>query len=400
MAATAQAADFTSSMANACRPLSLQRSSIMEKLLEPILVTQAYLPPKEEFQKYLDDIWQSHWLTNNGQLHEHLARELEEYLGVENVTLFVNGHSALDVAFKALHLTGEVITTPFTFASTTHALVMNGLTPVFADIKLTDFTIDEQEVESLITPRTSAICAVHVYGYPCAVKQLERIAKKYHLALIYDAAHAFGVKIGEEPICRYGDVSMLSFHATKIFNTIEGGALLYKDAAYRRNFDLYKNFGITGPEHVEAVGLNAKMNEFQAAMGLANLPHVEEETTKRRHITEKYREILRNVPGIKFIEDLPNVTHNYAYFPILVDEKTYGLTRDELYDALAAHNVYPRKYFYPLTTDYECFQGRYDYLPLTNARYAAAHVMTLPLYGALPLETVEKIANMISEFHK
>ncbi|MBQ9364753.1 MAG: DegT/DnrJ/EryC1/StrS family aminotransferase [Schwartzia sp.] len=368
--------------------------------MEPVLVTQAYLPPREEYDKYLDKIWESHWLTNNGELHDKLAKKLEEYLGVSNVTLFVNGHSALDVVFKAMNLTGEVITTPFTFASTTHAIVMNGLTPIFADIKPSDCTIDEEQAESLITPRTSAIVAVHVYGCPCNVSALADIARRHHLKLIYDAAHAFGVKVDGKGIGSFGDVSMMSFHATKVFNTIEGGALLYDDASYTRIFNLYKNFGITGPEHVEAVGLNAKMNEFQAAMGLAVLPHVDEEIKKRKALTEAYRSGLKGIPGIRFLGDMKNVEHNYAYFPIFVDESEYGRTRDELFEALGEQNVFPRKYFYPITSDFECFKGRYDYLALPNARYAADHVMTLPLYGALQIDTAKDIADMIREMAK
>ncbi len=369
----------------------------MEKLADPVYVTQAILPPRHEYERYLDRIWQSHILTNNGALHEELESRLKEFLGVKNVTLLVNGHSALDVAFKALHLSGEAITTPFTFASTTHAIVMNGLTPVFADIKLSDYTIDEECVETLITPRTSAIVAVHVYGYPCAVEALARIAEKHNLALVYDAAHAFGVKVNGQPICTFGDVSMLSFHATKVFNTIEGGALLTGNAALARSFNLCKNFGITGPEHVEAVGVNAKMNEFQAAMGLANLPHLAEEMEKRRRITEIYREGLAEVPGLRTMSDLPGIEHNYAYFPLLVDEKEFGLTRDELFNYLGVRNVFTRKYFYPLTVDYECFKGQYDYLPLPHARYVAKRIMTLPLYGALPSEVAERIVSFIRE---
>ena len=369
----------------------------MEKLEQPVYVTRSFLPPKAEYEKFLNDIWESHWLTNNGSLHEELGKKLEDYLGVDNVTLFVNGHSALDVAVKALGLTGEVITTPFTFASTTHAIVMNGLRPVFADIRRSDYTIDPESVESLITDKTSAIVAVHVYGNPCDVHALADIAERHGLKLIYDAAHAFGVKYEGQPIGRFGDVSMCSFHATKIFHTIEGGALLYQNSAYRRSFNLYKNFGITGEESVEAVGLNAKMNEFQAAMGLANLPYVEKAVEERHALTNIYRRELRDVDGIEVLEDLPGVKHNYAYFPLLVDEKKYGRTRDELFELLATHNVYTRKYFYPLTTDYECFNGMYDELPLPNARYTAARIMTLPLYGDLGGEIALKIAGMIKE---
>lgn len=367
----------------------------METANEKIYVTRAFLPPKEEFDEYVETIWKNHWLTNQGELHNELQKRLEEYLGVENVTLFVNGHLALDVAIKALNLKGEVITTPFTFASTTHAIVMNGLTPVFADIKLSDYTIDEECVEQLITPDTSAIIAVHVYGFPCNVTALADIAARHGLRLIYDAAHAFGVEVGGVPIGRFGDVSMLSFHATKVFNTIEGGALLYENEKWRRYFDLYKNFGITGPDTVEAVGLNAKMNEFQAAMGLCNLKHVAAETEKRRAITDLYREKLRDVNGITVLEDEKDVKHNYSYMPILIDGEKYGETRDELFDRLATHNIFARKYFYPLTTDYECFGTEFKNVAIPNARRAAEGIMTLPLYGELAPETAEKIAAII-----
>ncbi len=362
---------------------------------EKILVTRSFLPPRKEYDKYLDLIWENHWLTNQGELHNELQEKLQNYLGVKNVTLFTNGHLALDVAIKALGVKGEVITTPFTFASTTHAIIMNGATPVFADIKPSDCTIDEERVEALITDKTSAIVAVHVYGYPCNTSALFDIATRHGLKLIYDAAHVFGVKIDGKPIGTFGDVSMMSFHATKVFHTIEGGALLYADSSLRRSFDLYKNFGITGPETVEAVGLNAKMNEFAAAMGLCNLRYVDGEIEKRHKITDIYREILRDVSGIKIFEDIPGVAHNYAYMPIIIDEKKYGHSRDELFDRLAAKNIFTRKYFYPLTTDYQCFGTEFADAKVDNARYAANHVLTLPLYGELPPEMAENIAKFI-----
>jgi dTDP-4-amino-4,6-dideoxygalactose transaminase len=369
----------------------------MKKFAQPILVTQAFLPPYEEYCAALKSIWESHWMTNNGKLHNKLQEELEKYLHVRNITLFVNGHSALDVAVKALGLKGEVITTPFTFASTTHALVMNGLKPVFCDIKLSDFTIDENKIEALITPRTSAIVAVHVYGYPCNVKKIEALAEKYNLKVIYDAAHAFGVNIGGTAIGNFGDVSMMSFHATKVFNTIEGGALLYNNDGYRRLFDLYKNFGITGPETVEAVGLNAKMNEFQALMGLLNLKYTTTNIAKRKLIVEKYREILKTVPGIRVVGDIPNVKSNYAYFPIIVDSKEYGMNRDQLANKMEEYNVFVRKYFYPLTCDFKCFNNKFKNVEVENARFATNNVITLPLYADLSLSDTESIATIIKD---
>lgn len=368
----------------------------MDKLEKPIYVTQSFLPPYEEYTACIKKIWETHWMTNNGELHKSLQAELMKYLQVDHVTLFVNGHLALDVAIKSLRLTGEVITTPFTFASTTHAIVMNGCTPVFCDIKLNDFTIDADKIESLITERTTAIVAVHVYGYPCDVEKIQQIAQKYNLKVIYDAAHAFGVEIDGTAIGNFGDVSMLSFHATKVFNTIEGGALLYKDKTYERQFNLYKNFGITGQESVESVGLNAKMNEFQAAMGLVNLKYVDEQIEKRKAITALYRERLREVKGIYLVDEKKNIKSNYAYFPILVDEKEFGMTRDALFEKLKEYNVFARKYFYPLTSDYECYEAQYEKCDLKNSRYVAERILTLPIYGELKSDETETIVKIIN----
>lgn len=369
----------------------------MKPFKEPIYVTESFLPPYEEYTACIKKIWDTHWMTNNGELHNSLQVELANYLQVDNVTLFVNGHLALDVAIKSLNLTGEVITTPFTFASTTHAIVMNGCTPVFCDINMNDFTIDVDKIEGLITDKTTAIVAVHVYGYPCNVGRIEQIAQKYNLKVIYDAAHAFGVEIEGTGIGTFGDVSMMSFHATKVFNTIEGGALLYNNKDYERQFNLYKNFGITGPENVEAVGLNAKMNEFQAAMGLVNLKYVDGQIEKRKNITELYRKGLREVKGINLMKDEESVKHNYAYFPILIDEKEYGMTRDELVERLKEYNVFARKYFYPLTADYECFGDKYKSCDLKNARYIAERILTLPIFGELGKNMVQDIVYIIRE---
>lgn len=372
----------------------------MKKLEKPIYVTEAFLPPYEEYTHRIKQIWDTHWMTNNGKLHKELEGELKKYLHVDNVTLFVNGHLALDVAIKALNLTGEIITTPFTFASTTHAIVMNGCTPVFCDINLNDFTIDADKIEDLITEQTSAILAVHVYGYPCDVKKIQQIAKKHNLKVIYDAAHAFGVEIDGEGIGNFGDVSMLSFHATKVFNTIEGGALLYQNQEYERKFTLYKNFGITGPETVEAVGLNAKMNEFQAAMGLVNLKYVDEQIKKRKKITEIYRDSLNECNGIEFLKDLANVKHNYSYFPFLVNEVEFGISRDKLLENLKEYNIFTRKYFYPLTSNYTCFNEQYKHYDLKNAEFVSKNVLTLPLYGGLEMKTAEHIVKIIKQERK
>jgi dTDP-4-amino-4,6-dideoxygalactose transaminase len=371
----------------------------MKALDEPVYVTRSFLPPYEEYCARLKHIWDSHWLTNNGELHNALQKKLEEYLAVRHVTLFVNGHSALDVAVKALGLKGEVITTPFTFVSTTHALVMNGLKPVFCDIKSTDYTIDEEKIEALITPQTTAIVAVHVYGYPCNVQRIEEIARKHGLKVIYDAAHAFGVSIGERSIGSYGDVSMLSFHATKVFHTIEGGALLYADDSYIREFDLYKNFGITGPETVEAVGLNAKMNEFCAVMGLTNLEYVDEQIRERKAVVERYRQGLQDVPGILFSALRPDVDYNYAYVPIVVDEQKYGHTRDELFDYMAKYNIFARKYFYPIMTECDCYREEYGQTELPVAKYVSDRVLTLPIYGEIDAAVVDAVIQLIHELH-
>lgn len=367
----------------------------MERLEKPVYVTEAFLPPYEEYETYIKKIWASHWLTNNGALHRELEQRLEEYLKIPNATLFVNGHLALDVAVKALGLKGEIITTPFTFASTTHAIVMNGCEPVFCDVNRDIFTIDADKIEALITEKTSAILAVHVYGYPCDVEKIQRIAQKYNLKVIYDAAHAFGVEIDGRGIGNFGDVSMMSFHATKVFNTIEGGALLYSENAYKRSFNLYKNFGITGQESVEAVGLNAKMNEFQAAMGLVNLKYVDEQIAKRKEIASLYRTGLSEVAGIYIPSAKTAIRQNFAYFPILIHEKEFGMTRDQLFERLKQYNIFTRKYFYPLTCDYECFGDKYKSCDLNNARYVAERILTLPIYGALEKNIAQYIVDII-----
>ena len=329
-------------------------------------------------------------------MHERFIEQAQCYLKVPHVVPFVNGHLALDIAIKTLELRGNVITTPFTFASTTHALVMNGLEPKFCDISLADFTIDAGKIEELIDGNTSAIVPVHIFGYPCNVAEIGRIAKKYNLKVIYDAAHVFGVEKEGVGIGNYGDASMFSLHATKVLHSIEGGLLSFNNPEYRAVFNLYKNFGIIGPEDVVAVGLNAKMNEFQAAMGLVNLRHLQEECKKRKEIVNTYRIKLADVPGIYFLEDIPGVKHNYAYFPILVDEHEYGMNRNELHDRLQEYNVFPRKYFYPLTPDFQCFGGRYSKISIPNARLVANRVMTLPLYGDLGVETARQIADIIA----
>lgn len=361
----------------------------------PIQVTKSYLPPIEEYINKLKVIWDNDWLTNNGPLHNELSEEIKRYLKVDETTLFVNGHSALCVALKALNLKGEVITTPFTFASTTHAIVSNGLTPVFCDINLNDFTIDVDKIEELITENTSAIVPVHVFGYPCNVKAIEEIAKKHNLKVIYDAAHVFGVELDGQGIGSFGDISMFSLHATKVYNSIEGGLLTTKDRELTNKFNSLKNFGITGQESVEEVGINAKMNEFQAAMGLVNIKYLDEQIEKRKVIAETYRNVFKDIEGIKYLDDIEGVKHNYAYFPIVIDEKITGIDRNELNEELKKYNIFTRKYFYPLTSDFECYKGKYNDNNLKNAKHISDRVLTIPMYGELKKEDANNIAIII-----
>lgn len=369
----------------------------MKKLDKKIMVTKSFLPTYEEYCKEISEIWDSHWLTNMGIKHETLKKELKNFLKVSNISLYTNGHLALEAAIKGLKLSGEIITTPFTFASTTHAITRNGARPVFCDINLENFTIDTKKIESLITDKTVAILPVHVYGTPCNVDEIEKIAEKYNLKVIYDAAHAFGVEIDGNGIANYGDVSMFSFHATKVFHTIEGGALTYNNEEYSKFFRLEKNFGIANEESVIENGGNAKMNEFQAAMGLINLRYIERGIQRRKKIVEIYRELLRDIEGITYLKDMKNVKHNYAYFPIVIDKNKYGKSRDEVFEKLKEYNVFARKYFYPLTSDFECYkdiEGNKD--NLKNSKYISNRVMTLPLYEDLEMKDVEYICELIN----
>lgn len=360
-----------------------------------ILVTRSSMPDFEEYIEEIKDIWDSHWLTNMGPKHKKLQAQLKDYLGVENIDLFTNGHMALELSLQAMKLQGEVITTPFTFASTTHAIVRNGLTPVFCDINPDDYTIDVTKIESFITDKTCAIMPVHVYGNVCNIEEIQKIADKYGLKVIYDAAHTFGVRYKGKGIGGFGNVSCFSFHATKVFNTIEGGAACFKDPEF--GLDLYrlKNFGIRGPEVVDAVGANAKMNEFSAAMGICNLKHIEEEIGKRRKVVERYRENLENVDGIKLSPIQKDVVPNYAYFPVVFDEKVFGATRNEVFEKLAENDICARKYFYPLTNTFECFNGKFDVSKTPVALHISNRVLTLPLYADLPLDDVDRICDII-----
>lgn len=360
-----------------------------------ILVTRSSMPAYEEYCEEIKDIWDTRWLTNMGPKHKKFQEELKSYLGVEMIDLLTNGHMALELTMQALGLTGEVITTPFTFASTTHAIVRNGLTPVFCDIDPDDFTIDVTKLESLITDKTSAIVPVHVYGNVCNIEEIQRIADKYGLKVIYDAAHTFGESYKGQGIGSFGDVSCFSFHATKVFNTIEGGAVCFKDKAFGDKIYDLKNFGIHGPEIVESVGANAKMNEFCAAMGLCNLRHVDEEIAKRKAVVERYHERLDNIDGIRLNKVGKDVKPNYAYLPAVFDAEKFGCGRDEVFDELAGHNIFARKYFYPLTNTFECFAGKYDPAETPVALDISKRVLTLPLYADLTAEQVDIICDII-----
>ncbi|MCB6587666.1 DegT/DnrJ/EryC1/StrS family aminotransferase [bacterium 210702-DFI.5.13] len=362
-----------------------------------ILVTRSSMPSYDEYCEEIKDLWESHWLTNMGTKHKRLQAKLEKMLNVPHVTLYTNGHLALENAIAALNLPngGEVITTPFTFASTTHAIVRNGLVPVFCDIKEDDYTIDVQKLEKLITDNTVAIVPVHVYGNMCDVEEIDRIAKKYGLKVIYDAAHAFAVKYKGLSSGSFGDASMFSFHATKVFNTIEGGCVCYKNDAWVQLLNDQKNFGIHSEEEVAYIGGNAKMNEFQAAMGLCNLGHLDEEIKKRKKVVEHYRERLSNVEGIKLSVVQEGVESNYAYFPVVFDG--YKYTRNEIFEKLAEVGISARKYFYPLTNSFECYRNYptagIDKTPV--AQHMALRVLTLPLYADLSIDDVDRICNVI-----
>ena len=368
----------------------------MEKFIKPIMITKSFLPPIDEYKKEIDKIWETNWLTNMGPIHNEFEKKMKKYLKIGNLSLFTNGHLALETAIKGLKLKGEVITTPFTFASTTHAIVNCGLKPVFCDIEPDTFNIDVNKIEALITNKTCAILPVHVFGNPCDISGIEEIAKKHNLKLIYDAAHCFGVELNGIGIGNYGDISMFSLHATKVFHSIEGGILSFKDIEFEKRVRLLRNFGISGPESVEEVGTNAKMNEFQAAMGVVNLRYIDDEISKRKKIAYLYREKLENVKGIRILRDLQGVKHNYSYFPIIIDGKKLGISRDELFERLKEFNIFSRKYFYPLTTEYDCYKGKFN-SDVPIAKYISERVLTLPIYGSLEHEAVEKICEIISD---
>ncbi len=368
----------------------------MEK--ENIYVTRSSMPPYEEYIEAIKPLWESHWLTNMGKYHQELEEKLKEYLDVPNLSLMVNGHMALELAIQVMDFPegSEVITTPFTFISTTHAIVRNRLKPVFCDVKLSDGTIDETKIEDLITENTVAIVPVHVYGNVCNVEEIQRIADKYNLKVIYDAAHAFGVKYKGRGIGNYGDASVFSFHATKVFNTIEGGAVTFSDSSlYGKLYNL-KNFGIRNEELVTAVGANAKMNEFCAIMGLCNLEHIDQVIKKRKILVEKYEKHLKTISQIHFFKTSVKVEKNYGYFPILVEE-TYTLNRDILYERFKEKGIYSRKYFYPLTSEQVCFKNEYRDEKLIHAKDLSKHVLALPLYEEMKIENLACVIKIIEQ---
>lgn len=370
----------------------MKRGSVMNGRIN---VTQSSMPPIEEYIKEIEPLWDSRWLTNMGEKHERLTEELKIYLEAENISLMSNGHMSLELAIQALDLSGEVITTPFTFVSTTHAITRNGLKPVFCDINERDYTIDVSQIEKHITSRTSAILPVHVYGNICDVDAIERLAKKHGLKVIYDAAHAFGVKKDGKGVAGYGDISTFSFHATKVFHTIEGGAAAYHSPEIGERLYNLKNFGIHGTERVDSVGANAKMNEFQAAMGLCNLRHITHQIKERKKIHGHYIERLKDIDGITVKKPQQGVESNYAYFPIFIDWRKYSKSRNEVYEQLRNAGIYCRKYFYPLTSEFECYRGMYEATDTPMALLLSRQVLALPIYADLPLETVDQICDII-----
>jgi dTDP-4-amino-4,6-dideoxygalactose transaminase len=365
---------------------------------KPILVTSPHLPPLAEFQAYLEDIWDRKWLTNNGKYHRELEQALCDYLNVPYISLFSNGTLALLTALQVLRITGEVITTPYSFVATTHALWWNNIRPVFVDIDPHTFNLDPAKIEAAITPQTTAVLPVHVYGNPCAVEQIKEIADTYGLKVIYDACHTFGVAINGVPVLHYGDLSVMSFHATKVYNTFEGGAIVCHDEATKKRIDYLKNFGFAGETRVVAPGINAKMNEFQAALGLLQLNYVDGAIAQRKEVAETYRAQLRDVPGITYLDDLPGVKHCYPYFPILVEEAVYGESRDGLYERLKERGIYGRRYFYPLISQFPTYQGLESARPgkMPVAERVTEQVICLPIYPDLSLEMVGKIADFIA----
>ena len=365
--------------------------------MNTITVTSPLLPDLKEFEKYLEDIWDRKWITNNGYYHKELEKALAEYLKVPYISLFTNGTLPLITALQALRITGEVITTPYSFVATTHALWWNGIKPVFVDIEPETGNLDPNKIEAAITPKTTAIMPVHVYGIPCKTKEIQEIADKYGLKVIYDAAHAFGVEVNGKSILNEGDISTLSFHATKVYNTVEGGAMVMHDEKTKKRIDYLKNFGFAGETEVIAPGINSKMDEIRSAYGIINLRQVDAAIESRRQTAIKYRDALRNVEGITFFDDMPGVKHNYSYFPIFIDAEKFGMTRDELYAKMKELNVLGRRYFYPLISEFSTYRSlpsaTKENLPV--AHKMAEEVICLPMYAELTDEDVERVIDSV-----
>lgn len=362
-----------------------------------ITVTSPLLPDLDEFNAMLKEIWASKWITNNGSFHKQLEKELAAYLKVPYISLFTNGTLPLITALQGLRITGEVITTPYSFVATTHSLWWNGIKPVFVDIDPATGNIDPDRIEAAITPKTTAIMPVHVYGKPCNTKRIKEIADTYGLKVIYDAAHAFGVEVDGESILNAGDMATLSFHATKVYNTVEGGALVMHDAETKKRIDYLKNFGFANEVTVVGPGINSKMDEVRSAYGLLNLRQVDAAIEARHKVAIKYREALRPVEGITFFDDMPGVKHNYSYFPIFVDAEKYGMTRDELYFKMKEHNVLGRRYFYPLISEFSTYRGLDSARPenLPNAQRMAETVICLPMHHVLSNDDVNRVIEQI-----
>ena len=369
---------------------------------KPIYVTQPSMPPLEEFTEYLKQIWDSKWLTNDGQFHQELEQALCDYLGVKYISVFSNGTLALITALQTLRITGEVITTPYSFVASTHALWWNGIKPVFVDIEPDFMNLNPDKIEAAITQQSTAILPVHVYGNPCKMDKIQKIADTYGLKVIYDACHAFGVKVNGTSVFNFGDLSVLSFHATKVYTTFEGGAIVCHDEKTKNRIDFLKNFGFADEVTVVATGINAKMNEVQAAFGLLQLKYVDSLIEKRKKIAQSYRQQLNNIKGIRVLQDVENVRHNYPYFPILIDQKVFGKNRDEVFEHLKTQNIFTRRYFYPLISEFPAYKGlpsaSRDNLPV--ASMIAQQVICLPIYPDLDLGDVIKISSLLLQFQR
>lgn len=364
-----------------------------------ITVTSPLLPDLKEFEKYLEDIWNRKWLTNNGYYHQELEKALAEYLGVPYLSLFTNGTLPLITALQAMRITGEVITTPYSFTATTHSIWWNNLKPVFVDVEEETGNIDPEKIEAAITPQTTAIMPVHVYGTPCNTKRIQEIADIYGLKVIYDAAHAFGVNVAGKTILEAGDMSTLSFHATKVYNTVEGGALVCHDEATKKRIDYLKNFGFADEVTVVAPGINSKMDEIRSAYGLLNLKQVDSAIERRKHVAQMYKAALKDVPGIRYLNDIEGVRHNYSYFPIFITENEFGMSRDTLYAKLKENKILGRRYFYPLISNFPVYRGLESAQPknLPVATKLAEQVLCLPMYADLTDDDVERVIKLIKK---